>query len=222
MFEVILYAAIATIICVLLYSVLGKDVGQGPDNSLNVEDFTAKPKGQEKPAFIEPVTEDIAPSMISPLLKLDPSFSKRDFIEGARTAYPMILEAFADGDRETLKNLLTPDVYTIYDETITAREAAAQKQVTDLGRLLDAVLVGCDVEKSTARLSVEYEADIASAVLGADGETMHGDPDRLARVKEVWTFEKSLKSSDPTWRLADVAPSTGDELDADPAPDTRA
>jgi len=222
MFEVILYAAIATIICVLLYSVLGKDVGQGSDSSLNIEDFTAASEGQGKPAFIEPVADDIAPSMISPLLKLDPSFSKRDFIEGARTAYPMILEAFADGDRETLKSLLMPDVFTIYDETISARETAEQKQVTDLGRLLDAVLVGCEVEKSSARLSVEYEADIASAVLGADGETVQGDPDMLARVKEIWTFEKSLKSSDPTWRLADVAPSTGDELEADPTPDTSA
>jgi len=222
MFEVILYAAIATIICVLLYSVLGKDVGQGSENSLNVEDFMARSEGQDKPAFIEPVADDIPPSMISPLLKLDPSFSKRDFIEGARTAYPMILEAFADGDRETLKNLLMPNVYTIYDETITARETAEQKQVTDLGRLLDAALVGCKIEKSTARLSVEYEADIASAVLNAEGETVHGDPDMLARVKEVWTFEKSLKSSDPTWRLADVAPSTGDELEADPTPDTSA
>jgi predicted lipid-binding transport protein (Tim44 family) len=134
----------------------------------------------------------------------------------------MILEAFAEGDRETLQNLLMPDVYTVYDETITAREAAEQKQITDLGRLLDAALVACEVEKSTARISIEYEADIASAVLDSAGETVYGDPDMLARVKEVWTFEKSLKSSDPTWRLADVAPSAGDELEADPTPDTSA
>jgi predicted lipid-binding transport protein (Tim44 family) len=222
MFEVILYAAIATIICVLLYSVLGKDVGQGPDNPINPEDFMVKNNTNDKPAFVDPVAEAVPPSMISPLLKADPSFSKRDFIEGARTAYPMILEAFAEGDRETLQNLLMPDVYTVYDETITAREAAEQKQITDLGRLLDAALVACEVEKSTARISIEYEADIASAVLDSAGETVYGDPDMLARVKEVWTFEKSLKSSDPTWRLADVAPSAGDELEADPTPDTSA
>ena len=92
--------------------------------------------------------------------------------------------------------------------------------MTDLGRLVDAMLVGCDVEKNTAFISVEYEADIASAVLDKNGDTIAGDPDMLARVKEVWTFEKSLKSSDPTWRLSDVAPSSGDELAADPSPDT--
>ncbi len=221
MFEVMLFAAIATIICVLLYSVLGKDVGQGPDNPINPADFMAKPKDVDKTEFVEPVGKDVPPSMISPLLKADPNFSKRDFIEGARMAYPMILEAFADGDRESLRGLLTDDVYKIYDETITAREAAEQKQVTDLGRLLDAVIVACDVDKSIARLSVEYESDIASAVLDESGETLQGDPDMLARVKEVWTFEKSLKSSDPTWRLSDVASSTGDELEADPTPDTR-
>ena len=221
MFEVILYAAIATIICVLLYSVLGKDVGQGPDNSVDVEDFLARSK-TDKADFIEPVAEDVPPSLLSPLLKKDPSFSKRDFIEGARTAYPMILEAFADADRGMLKNLLMDDVYEIYDDAISAREAANQKQVTDLGRLVDAMLIGCEVEKNTARLSVEYEADIASAILDSAGETLTGDPNMLARIKEVWTFEKSLKSSDPTWRLADVAPSSGDELAADPTPDTTA
>lgn len=221
MFEIILYAAIATIICVLLYSVLGKDVGQGSDSALNAEEFL-KSNNKEKPAFVEPVPEAVPPSFLSPLLKLDPNFSKRDFIEGARMAYPMILEAFAEGDRDTLKGLLSPDVYVIYDDTITAREKLDQKQVTDLGRLVDAMLVGCEVEKNNARLSVEYEADIASAVLDAQGETVVGDPNMLARIKEVWTFERSLKSNDPTWRLADVAPSDGDELEADPTPDTTA
>lgn len=219
MFEVILYAAIATIICVLLYSVLGKDVGKGPDSPLKHEDFI-KQAIVETDEIIEPVGQDVPPSLLSPLLKKDPNFSKRDFIEGARTAYPMILEAFADGDRDTLKNLLTNDVYEIYNDAISARDDAGQKQVTDLGRLVDAMLVGCDVEKNTAFISVEYEADIASAVLDNDGETIAGDPDMLARVKEIWTFEKSLKSSDPTWRLSDVAPSTGDDLAADPSPDT--
>ena len=219
MFEVILYAAIATIICVLLYSVLGKDVGQGPDNPVDAEKFI-RSVNSEKPAIVEPVNEGVPASMLSPLLKIDPNFSKRDFIEGARTAYPMILEAFADADRDTLKALLTEDVYEVYDETISAREAADQKQITDLGRLVDAMLIDCEVENKIARLSVEFEADIASAVLDADGETVAGDPNMLARIKEVWTFEKSLKSSDPTWRLCDVAPSSGDELEADPTPDT--
>lgn len=219
MFEVILYAAIATIICVLLYSVLGKDVGKGPESALKHEDFI-KPAVVETDEIIEPVGQDVAPSLLSPLLKKDPNFSKRDFVEGARTAYPMILEAFAEGDRGMLKSLLTDDVYEIYNDAISAREEAEQKQVTDLGRLVDAMLVGCDVEKNTAFISVEYEADIASAVLDKNGDTIAGDPDMLARVKEVWTFEKSLKSSDPTWRLSDVAPSSGDELAADPSPDT--
>ena len=68
MFEVILYAAIATIICVLLYSVLGKDVGQGPDNPINPEDFMVKNNTNDKPAFVDPVAEAVPPSMISPFL----------------------------------------------------------------------------------------------------------------------------------------------------------
>ena len=221
MFEVLLYAAIATIICVMLYSVLGKDVGEGSDASINPKDFMEKVKSEKRPSFVDPVGDDIVPSMLSPLLKRDPSFSKKDFIEGARMAYPMILEAFAEGDRDTLSSLLAPDVYELYDQTLAEREEANQKQITDLGRLIDARLVACDVVKNKAQISVEYEADIASAVLNEHGETVLGDPDLLARIKETWTFEKDLKSSDPTWRLVDVAPSEGDDLEADPTPDTK-
>ena len=221
MFEIILYAAIAITICVIFYSVLGKDMGQGSDNAFNLDQFDEKPK-QNEADIVAPINEEtvIAPSEITPILKADPNFIKREFIEGARMAYPMILEAYATGNKETLKELLTSDVYVIYSQAITEREAASQTQVSDLGRLYDARITGSEVDGSVGSISVEYEADIASAVLDDESNVLQGDPNMLIRIKEIWTFTRDLKSSDPNWRLSDVAPSTGGELEADPTPDT--
>ena len=56
----------------------------------------------------------------------------------------MILEAFAEGDKETLKTLLTSKVYKVYTNEIKKREEGKLKQVTDLVRLLEA---HCEIYK---------------------------------------------------------------------------
>ena len=134
----------------------------------------------------------------------------------------MILEAYANGDRDLLKDLLTPDTFSIYDEAISAREAAGQTQITDLGRLRKASIKAARTEGSIAHISVLYEADLTSALRDADGTLVLGDPDVLSSVSEIWEYERDMKGDDLNWRLANVEPSEGDALEADPSPDTTA
>lgn len=220
MYEVILYAAIATIVCVMLYTVLGKSVGQGPEAGLDAEKLL---RGNEKePAIVAPVNDGEAPTGLDAIAKMDPNFSPAFFIDGAKAAYSMILEAFAAGDRAQLEALLTKDVYAVYDQAIKDREAQNLTQVTDLGRLRKTSIKTSELNGKVATIFVLYESELTSALMDADGNVVQGDPDVLSAVSEVWTFERDLKSSDPNWRLADVAPSEGDELEADPTPDTKA
>ena len=57
------------------------------------------------------------------IVRADPSFDVEHFVVGARAAYELIVNAFAKGDREALRALLTPRVYDSYAAAITAREA---------------------------------------------------------------------------------------------------
>lgn len=218
--DVILYAAIATLVCVMLYSVLGKSVGQGPESAIDPKKFMGSDdadKGSEPPQ-----ESDQGISGLSEIMAADRDFSPAGFLDGAKGAYSLILEAFAEGNRDQLKDLLTPDVYDVYDAAITGREEQNLTQVTDLARLKDARIVDAEKAGSAARVSVEFEAELSSALVDADGQTVEGDPDMLAAVSEIWTFERQFKSKDPNWLLSDVAPSEGDELEADPTPDTKA
>ena len=220
MYEVILYAAIATIVCVMLYSVLGKSVGQGPESGF---DPTPLMDGEDPSAgFVAPVETDHGVPGLADIIAADKEFSPAFFLDGAKGAYSMILEAFADGDRDTLQGLLTPDVYAVYIAAIEEREAKDLTQVTDLARLKSAELISGEVAGKTARISVKFEAEQSSALVDADGQTVQGDPDMLAQISEVWTFDRDLKSKDPNWLLSDVAPSEGDDLEVDPTPDTKA
>lgn len=219
MFEVILYAALATIVCVVMYTVLGKSVGRGPGEDA-VELF--RPGTPDTPKMVEPVLQTSSVPGMNDIFKLDRSFNMANFTDGAKTAYVMILEAFASGDKDTLRNLLSDNVYAAYEGAIDAREAEGLRQITDLGRLKGAKIVAGETDGKWMRVSVQYSAELASSLVNSDDEVVQGDPDVLANIAEVWTFTRKAGASDPTWLLDDVAPSEGDDLEADPTPDTKA
>ena len=221
MFDVIIYAALATVVVVVFYSVLGKQTGFGssPEDQVDPVDFGMEDPNRKPAPEPDPEVERLG---LSGITRLDPTFSIAHFMTGATAAYSMILEAYANGDRDLLKDLLTPGTYALYDEAITAREAAGQTQVTDLGRLRKASIKAAKTEGSMAHISVLYEADLTSALRDAEGELVMGDPDVLSSVSEVWEYERDMKSDDQNWRLANVEPSEGDDLEADPSPDTTA
>jgi predicted lipid-binding transport protein (Tim44 family) len=223
MFEVVLYAAIAAIICVAFYSVLGKSVGRGPEDEFNPDEvFGAAKAPQRSTSPMALVDDDGLDDEIGlrAIARAEPDFNPARFIDGAKTAYSMILEAFASGDRDTLRDLLTEDVYSVYDTAITDREAQSLTQVTDLGRLRTSQIKNARIEDGIMFIRVLYEAEIASALRDTDGELVEGDPDLLASISEYWTFERKVGSKDPAWRLSEVEPSEGDALPADPTPDT--
>ncbi|MGB3455544.1 MAG: Tim44/TimA family putative adaptor protein [Litorimonas sp.] len=224
MFEVVLYAAIAAVICVAFYSVLGKSVGKGPDDAFKPNEVFGDPAADADRAMnsaVAPDPEEVEDEIgLRAIAQAEPDFSPARFIDGAKTVYSMILEAFASGDRDTLRDLLTEEVYAVYDEAIAAREAQSLTQVTDLGRLRTSQIKSARIEDGIAYIRVLYEADIASALRDADGELVDGDPDMLASISEYWTFERPVGSDDPAWRLSEVEPSEGDALAADPTPDT--
>ena len=220
-FEVIIYAVLATIVCVMMYSVLGKQVGKGPEDPLNLDKILGgKDKAPVGGSNVVPMTPNVK-TKFSPIIEMDPGFTASHFIDGAKAAYSMILEAFASGDKELLKSLLTPDVYAVYEDAINARESQNYRQVTDLGRLKSAKVQSVKMDGAIARIHVLYESELTSALLNEAGDVVEGDPDVLSSISEIWEYERNLKSKDLNWLLADVVPSDGDALEADPTPDTK-
>jgi predicted lipid-binding transport protein (Tim44 family) len=131
----------------------------------------------------------------------DPTFSPKQFLEGAKAAYEMIVTAFATGDRRTLKNLLEKDVYDGFERAIADREAA--------GRKIDFTFVGlpkvevseAELDRRDARVAVKFTAEVVSATRDPDGTLVEGNADEVQTIADEWTFARSPKSRDPNWKL---------------------
>jgi predicted lipid-binding transport protein (Tim44 family) len=197
--ELIIFAGLAAIVLYQLYSVLGRRVGRQPGEQPTTEATAAQVRAPDRPP--ESADDDgVALSGLAAVKAKDPAFDVSRFLNGAKSAYEMIVKSFAAGDRATLRNLLAPGVMASFDTAIAARETEGRTEVVEFLHAPRADFEKADVVgDDLARVTVRFLAEFRSRTKGPEGE---GVDDR--RTAELWTFERHLKSRDPNWTLVHV------------------
>ena len=131
----------------------------------------------------------------------DSSFDPRHFISGARSAYEMIVLAFANGDRRALRDLLSSEVYESFDAAIKDRERHEQKTETRFVSIDKAEIVGAEARDRSAQVTVRFVSQMISVTRDKAGTIVDGNPDKVADITDVWTFARDTGSRDPNWKL---------------------
>ncbi len=131
----------------------------------------------------------------------DASFAPKSFVEGAKMAYEMIVMAYADGDRRTLKNLLSREVYEGFVAAIDEREKRNEKIESSFVGIDSMDIVAAEMKGSEAHVTLRIVSELISATRDEAGEVIDGDPETVAEVKDVWTFARDSRSRDPNWKL---------------------
>ncbi len=135
------------------------------------------------------------------IAKIEPEFDGRGFGEGAKSAYEMIVTAFAQGDRAALKNLLSKDVFDGFDRAIADRETRGEKAETTFVSIDKAEIVSVDVRNRVAQVTVRFLSKLITATRDAAGKVIDGSPEAVVDVTDVWTFARTLGTRDPNWLL---------------------
>jgi predicted lipid-binding transport protein (Tim44 family) len=135
------------------------------------------------------------------MLKVDPSFKPAEFLNGARMAYEMIVMAFADGDRKTLKNLLSKEVYEGFDAAISEREAKGEVVKSTFVGIDKAELTHASVKGPEEQVTVRIVSQLITATFDKAGAIVDGDQENVAEVTDIWTFARDARSRDPNWKL---------------------
>ncbi len=197
MIEFLVLAGIAVFIGWRLFMTLGQDDGP-PEGRPRVQNPEPRPESKKRDASNGADVVPLRPNFIGPaadgleaIHNVDPNFDPRGFMQGARAAYEMIVEAYGRGDRAALKPLLDTDVYEAWDAAITQRESDGTEGL-QLLRIRNADITDASLgDDGMARVTVHYESELG------DGETTH-------RASELWTFMRQTNNTDPNWLLDDV------------------
>lgn len=139
------------------------------------------------------------------IAKRDQQFDADQFLKGAKSAYEMIVMGFADGDRRTLKNLLSKDVFDGFNAAMSERESRGESVKASFVGIEKAEFSDAEIEKDEARITLRLVSQMISATYGKDGQLVDGDPEEIAEVRDVWTFARDMRARDPNWKLIATA-----------------
>jgi len=128
-------------------------------------------------------------------------FDAKHFITGARAAYEMIVIAYAEGDRRTLKNLLSREVYEGFEQVIRDREGRGETAETKFVSIDATDIMAAEMRARTAQITVRFTSQIISATRDRAGTVIDGSPEKVTEVIDVWTFARDMSSRDPNWKL---------------------
>jgi predicted lipid-binding transport protein (Tim44 family) len=131
----------------------------------------------------------------------DSSFDAQHFIAGARQAYEMIVTAYAEGDRRSLRNLLSRDVFDGFDHAIKERETRGETAETRFVSIDRSDITAAEVRGATAHVTVRFVSQLVSVTRDRNGNAIDGSPEKVTDVTDVWTFARDLSSRDPNWKL---------------------
>jgi predicted lipid-binding transport protein (Tim44 family) len=206
--EIIILAMVAGFLGLRLYSVLGRRAEHEEEQAIPTRfergDDVPSALGRPtipSPAFKRRDSADANEAGVRAIAAIDPRFDVSGFLEGAKGAYRMVLEAFWQGDRETLRELCDDDVYAQFDAAIAAREDAGETLDNRLVRIEDATVRSAALDGRVARIAVLFVADIAAVTRNAEGEVVAGSLNDAVESRDVWTFMRHLDAPGPDWKL---------------------
>lgn len=213
MVGIVLLAMVAAFLALRLYMVLGKRSGH--EQALPptpAEERIAQPQSlrPQPEALVEPaqssdsLIDPAASTGIRALLSADSSFDVARFIDGAKSAYRMILEAFWRGDEEELAWLVGPEVRESFGQAIAERREAGHTLDNRLVSIESARIENARLEGRVALVSVRFVADIAAVTRDADGNVIAGTLEDAVTTDDIWTFSRNLKDADPNWLLVET------------------
>jgi predicted lipid-binding transport protein (Tim44 family) len=131
----------------------------------------------------------------------DATFDGKHFLTGARAAYEMIVNAFAEGDRRTLKNLLSREVYDGFESAINEREKRGDTVESRFVSIDKSEITGAEQRQRTAQLTVRFVSQLVSVTRDKAGNVIDGNADKVTDITDIWTFARDSTSRDPNWKL---------------------
>ena len=212
--QIVILAMVAAFLGLRLYSVLGRRA-EHDEPPLNRPVHRPDAPAQRTPARAEelapPRTSGVAPARpgfpieaetgVRAIIAADRRFDIASFLDGAKGAYGMVLEAYWRGDKAELGQLCDKDVFDGFVSAIDARTAAGETLDNRLIRIEEAVIEHAELDGTTARIRVRFNADVATVTRNAEGQVIAGSLDDAIESRDLWTFSRNLNSREPDWLL---------------------
>jgi len=180
----------------------GSDEAGLEDRSMDAQDLVSELAQEGAPNI--GIENKTAENALVEIAKVDTGFDIYRFLAAAQDAFVYIVESFADGDRATLKELLSPEVYTAFDDAIARREKAEEKMDAEIHSVKKTEVLEARLESKKAFITVRFEAEEITVTRDAEGNIVDGHPEKIRQMRDLWVFARDLRSKDPRWLVVET------------------
>lgn len=178
----------------------GAERPQPASDTAGEENVVALPERKPDDEFVETAEGDLGENLRK-IRDADPSFNSKQFTEGARAAFEMIVTSFATGDRETLRPLLSDEVYENFAGAIVERADKGYTMEMTLVGIRSSDIIEASMDGRVAFLTVKFVTEQIEVTRDSSGDVVEGDPTRVSTVTDIWTFARNTRSRNPNWTL---------------------
>ena len=214
MTEIIILGCAALFLGLRLYAVLGRRTGheQPVAKPADIQSAPLVARSVESMVDRKPEAAGTIAAMVDPhaldgirsIVSADPQFDVAGFLDGARSAYRMVLEAFWRGDEPELRRLTDDEVFDAFRESISARVEAGETIENRLVSIERSTIDSAILTGQMAVISVRFDADIAAVTRDAEGQVVAGSMTDAVQTHDLWTFSRMIRSDDPNWILVET------------------
>ncbi|MCP4327015.1 MAG: Tim44 domain-containing protein [Alphaproteobacteria bacterium] len=208
--DLIFFAMIAVFLILRLRSVLGRRTGheRPPDHvayertndKANDDNVVALPdRGDGDAMESTPLEAGLAQIRVT-----DRAFDPEEFVVGARVAFEMVVAAFAKGEKEALRPLLSDEVYDNFTNAIDARENRGESLETTLVGIKESNIIEARLDSRVAFVTVRFVTEQINVTRDIGNKVVDGDPDHVTKITDIWTFARNTRSRDPNWTLVET------------------
>ena len=141
---------------------------------------------------------------INLIKNIDKSFSENDFKNGVNNAFNIIVKAFSDSDIDSLRKLLSYDLLKNFTKVITERTARNEIHETKIASVDNIEIIEAKLQANLAYITVIITSSQSKSVKNIDGSLIEGNTNTFETIKDKWSFEKDITTSDPIWKLVET------------------
>ncbi len=191
----LVFAILTFALLVKLNEILGVNVG-----------FKIKKESLRGPTVKDAEIKEVSgqEEALSTISRSCPKFDKEDFLKKAEKVFELVFKAYADGDKSTLKELLSPRTFKAFSMAIDDRKKREETLEGSILQFAETELVDANVSGDNVYVTVKFVTDQTTALRSADGTILEGSPDYVDSRTDVWVFSKKVNSSDPRWFLHEI------------------
>ena len=199
--DIIIFAIIAIFLVYRLKNILGQN-SEGNEQNNQIDIGKKEFSNVVKLGHLDSDKTKVGKSSIS---KIDPTFNEEEFLNGSQNFFYMVINSFVKGNLKDIVNYIDNKLIKNFQMVIDERLKEGESLKIEILKTKSIKIQDVKELKNFLRLSVLFETEQIKVLKDKKGKVIDGDPKKSILVKDLWTFEKEIKSKDMNWKLVETS-----------------